>query len=48
MIRFETTHGGFTVELFQEDAPLTVANFLRTSTTGSSTAPYSTAWYRVS
>lgn len=29
MIRFETTHGGFTVELFAEDAPLTVENFLR-------------------
>jgi len=27
MIRFETTHGGFTVELFEKDAPLTVANF---------------------
>src|SRR5258708_25527712 len=27
MIRFETTHGGFTVELFDGDAPLTVANF---------------------
>jgi peptidyl-prolyl cis-trans isomerase A (cyclophilin A) len=27
MIRFETTHGGFTVELFDSDAPLTVANF---------------------
>jgi peptidyl-prolyl cis-trans isomerase A (cyclophilin A) len=29
MIRFETSHGGFTVELYDEDAPLTVANFLR-------------------
>jgi cyclophilin family peptidyl-prolyl cis-trans isomerase len=27
MIRIETTHGGFTVELFDKDAPLTVANF---------------------
>ena len=27
MIRFETTHGNFTVELFDKDAPLTVANF---------------------
>ena len=27
MIRFETTHGAFTVELFDGDAPLTVANF---------------------
>lgn len=29
MVRFETSVGGFTVELFAEDAPLTVANFLR-------------------
>jgi cyclophilin family peptidyl-prolyl cis-trans isomerase len=29
MIRFETSHGGFTVELFSKDAPLTVENFLR-------------------
>lgn len=29
MVRFETSHGGFTVELYEEDAPLTVANFLR-------------------
>ncbi len=29
MIRFETSHGGFTVELYAEDAPETVANFLR-------------------
>jgi len=29
MIRFETSHGGFTVELFPNEAPLTVANFLR-------------------
>lgn len=29
MVRFETSHGGFTVELFQEDAPQTVENFLR-------------------
>jgi peptidyl-prolyl cis-trans isomerase A (cyclophilin A) len=29
MIRFETSHGGFTVELYEEDAPQTVANFLR-------------------
>ena len=27
MIRFETTHGGFTIELFEKDAPLTVINF---------------------
>lgn len=29
MIKFETTHGAFTVELFEKDAPLTVANFLQ-------------------
>ena len=29
MIRFETSHGGFTVELFPKEAPLTVENFLR-------------------
>ena len=29
MVRFETTHGGFTVELYAKEAPLTVANFLR-------------------
>jgi cyclophilin family peptidyl-prolyl cis-trans isomerase len=29
MIRFETSHGGFTIELFEKDAPLTVANFLQ-------------------
>jgi len=29
MVRFETSHGAFTIELFDEDAPLTVANFLR-------------------
>jgi cyclophilin family peptidyl-prolyl cis-trans isomerase len=29
MVRFETTHGGFTIELFESDAPLTVANFLQ-------------------
>jgi peptidyl-prolyl cis-trans isomerase A (cyclophilin A) len=29
MIRFETSHGGFTVELFEKEAPLSVANFLR-------------------
>ena len=27
MIRFETSHGGFTIELFEKEAPLTVANF---------------------
>ena len=29
MIRFETSHGAFTVELFAKEAPLTVENFLR-------------------
>jgi len=29
MIRFETTHGSFTVELFPKEAPITVENFLR-------------------
>lgn len=28
MIRFETSHGGFTIELFPTEAPVTVANFL--------------------
>ena len=29
MIRFETSHGGFTVELFAGEAPVTVKNFLQ-------------------
>jgi cyclophilin family peptidyl-prolyl cis-trans isomerase len=29
MIRFETSHGPFTVELFAKEAPVTVENFLR-------------------
>jgi cyclophilin family peptidyl-prolyl cis-trans isomerase len=29
MIRFETSLGDFTIELYEEDAPQTVANFLR-------------------
>ena len=29
MIRFETSLGGFTVELFDKEAPVTVANFLK-------------------
>ncbi len=29
MVKFETTHGPFTIELFPKDAPVTVANFLR-------------------
>jgi cyclophilin family peptidyl-prolyl cis-trans isomerase len=29
MIKFDTSHGAFTVELFEKDAPLTVANFLK-------------------
>jgi peptidyl-prolyl cis-trans isomerase A (cyclophilin A) len=29
MLRFQTTHGDFTVELFDKDAPISVENFLR-------------------
>ena len=29
MIRFETSHGGFTVELYLKEAPVTVENFLK-------------------
>jgi peptidyl-prolyl cis-trans isomerase A (cyclophilin A) len=29
MIRFETTHGDFSIELFEKEAPLSVANFLK-------------------
>jgi peptidyl-prolyl cis-trans isomerase A (cyclophilin A) len=29
MIRFETSHGAFTVELFPKEAPVSVANFLQ-------------------
>jgi cyclophilin family peptidyl-prolyl cis-trans isomerase len=29
MIKFETSHGPFTVELFEKEAPVTVANFQR-------------------
>ena len=29
MIRFQTTHGDFTVELFDKEAPISVENFLR-------------------
>ena len=29
MIRFHTTHGDFTVELFEKEAPISVENFLR-------------------
>lgn len=29
MVRFETTKGAFTVELFEKEAPETVANFLK-------------------
>jgi peptidyl-prolyl cis-trans isomerase A (cyclophilin A) len=29
MIRFETSHGAFTIELFPKEAPITVENFLR-------------------
>jgi cyclophilin family peptidyl-prolyl cis-trans isomerase len=29
MVRFETSHGGFTIQLYEREAPLTVANFLK-------------------
>jgi peptidyl-prolyl cis-trans isomerase A (cyclophilin A) len=29
MIRFETSHGAFTIELFPKEAPVTVENFLK-------------------
>ena len=29
MLRFETSHGDFTIELFEKEAPRTVANFLK-------------------
>ncbi len=29
MVRFQTSHGDFTIELFPKEAPLTVENFLR-------------------
>jgi peptidyl-prolyl cis-trans isomerase A (cyclophilin A) len=29
MVQFETSHGNFTIELFEKEAPLTVANFLQ-------------------
>ena len=29
MVRFETTHGNFTIELFPEEAPVSVETFLR-------------------
>jgi peptidyl-prolyl cis-trans isomerase A (cyclophilin A) len=29
MVQFETSHGNFTIELYEKDAPLTVANFLQ-------------------
>jgi peptidyl-prolyl cis-trans isomerase A (cyclophilin A)/peptidyl-prolyl cis-trans isomerase B (cyclophilin B) len=29
MIRFETTHGAFTIELFEKEAPISSANFLK-------------------
>ncbi len=29
MVRFETSHGSFTIELFPKEAPVTVENFLR-------------------
>ncbi len=29
MVQFETSHGNFTIDLYEKDAPLTVANFLQ-------------------
>jgi peptidyl-prolyl cis-trans isomerase A (cyclophilin A) len=29
MVKFETTHGSFTIELFPKEAPISVENFLR-------------------
>jgi peptidyl-prolyl cis-trans isomerase A (cyclophilin A) len=29
MVKFETTHGSFTIELFPKEAPVTVENFLK-------------------
>jgi peptidyl-prolyl cis-trans isomerase A (cyclophilin A) len=29
MVRFETSHGSFTIELFPKEAPITVENFLK-------------------
>jgi cyclophilin family peptidyl-prolyl cis-trans isomerase len=29
MVKFETSHGSFTIELFPKEAPITVENFLR-------------------
>lgn len=29
MVKFETSHGSFTIELFPKEAPVTVANFLQ-------------------
>jgi cyclophilin family peptidyl-prolyl cis-trans isomerase len=29
MVRFETSHGGFTIQLYEREAPLSVANFLK-------------------
>src|SRR6202008_2308025 len=29
MVKFETSHGNFTIELFPREAPITVENFLR-------------------
>lgn len=43
MIRFETSLGAFTIELFEKDAPATVQNFSTTSTPAISTAPSSIA-----
>src|SRR4051812_41282226 len=29
MVRFETTHGNITIELYEKEAPLSAANFLK-------------------
>ena len=29
MVKFETSHGSFTIELFPKEAPVTVENFLK-------------------
>jgi cyclophilin family peptidyl-prolyl cis-trans isomerase len=34
MIRFETSHGDFTVELFEDDAPISAKNFLEYAEAG--------------
>jgi len=48
MVRFETSHGGFTVELYQETHHRRLRISCAMSTTASSTAPYSIASYPAS